>query len=196
MVSIFGKRDNVKAFWEWFATNRSQLIGPAEPDERFISKCGAQLKTIHEGLVFVVDLQQAPPCFVVSADGDPELFPIVKDVVAKAPRFDDVGIVAFRQPGPTDVAIQFGDQMLASASLWFETAPLDGGISLTVYVPGLSDSDDDPLAHAAFMLTDNALGEAFMALGLMDLSFVPLPPNPAERGLRPFTEIAKVFHVP
>ena len=185
--------ESIAQFWQWFAANRRPLVADSDPPPELLPQIGARIRTIHPGLSWELELDGSPRKFIVSAQGDVELFPLVREVVDRAPGFTDISIIAFRQPNPGDVAIEIGGQRISAYSLWFSTRLTAAGLELTLAVPGIGGEDSEMLAQAAMVLVDNALGEYFPAMGVAKFCLVPMPPTPETEGLRPYCQIHELI---
>lgn len=95
--------------------------------------------------------------FIISADGDSEVFPIVQNLVDAAPPIDGWKIIAFRQRKEMGFSIKMGDVDLGPEQLWFQLEQDGDQIGIHLYFGGIQLDDD--VAYAAYMLLNNALGE-------------------------------------
>ena len=183
------RRDPIETFWNWFLANSKSLHSMIEPDESTIDAVHNQLTKIHPDLVFEVEVQRQPRAFVVSADGDRSLFPLVADVVSRAPAMPEWEVLAFRQPGPTDVAIEMRGIRLGPNDVWFTMQPTHDKVDLTMFVRGMVDENREAMSHGVFILLDNALGEYLVETAVGRIDFVELPPEPLPEDFRPFPEL-------
>src|SRR5215203_1369275 len=99
----FKKSDPTSAFWKWFHDNSRLLLAMKGPHEPTMNAITARLHEIHPDLVYEIEVHGALRRFVVSADGNRALFPLVLDIVKQAPAIPGWSIAAFRQPGPMNV---------------------------------------------------------------------------------------------
>jgi hypothetical protein len=186
------KREPVEAFWAWFAEHAEELRAAPPPDAT-IRAVGEKLQAIHPGLVFEVEVRAEPRLFVVSAEGDRELFPIVLDVVRRAPEIAGWRVAAFRQPGPIDVSIKMGPLALGADDIWF-TAQREGDrTALVLHVRGADGEHAELIERAVLILLDNALGEYLMATAIGGLDLQPLPADPEAAGLQRFAAIREAL---
>lgn len=90
--------EQIPVFWNWFKANQQQLYVAEGSRDRVLAELGINLKNIDQDLTFEMGREtNGKREFDVSADGIPELFPLVKQVVAAAPKMEKWKVVAFRQ---------------------------------------------------------------------------------------------------
>ena len=90
--------EQIPQFWNWFKANQAQLFKAEGSKHRVLAELGINLKNIDQDLTFEMGREaDGKREFDVSADGIPELFPLVKQVVAAAPKMEKWKVVAFRQ---------------------------------------------------------------------------------------------------
>ncbi len=180
------------AFWSWFQSNASR-IRSAGPDSTMPGEITAQLQRIHPKLVWeIAPAQKGAWEFVVSADGDRSLFHAVRDVVNAAPPIPGFRVKAFRQRG-NSLVVRFGRRSLSSSDLWFSAENAGAGaVSVTLYIRGLTPSNDRDLAGAAVILLDELLGEYDACLRIAALHRERAPRAPEKAGLKPFVELRTV----
>jgi hypothetical protein len=122
-------------------------------------------------------------------------FPAVQSLIAVAPRIDGWRLLAFRQPGPPDVTIQFGEIELGPEDVWFSASQGGGLTDVVLHVRGLTDENEQLFAGAVFLLLDNLLGEYAVATKVGTIDWATLPDDPRASGLLPFVEMRSVFGV-
>ena len=181
--------DPVNDFWQWFSANSPMLLAMDKPHEPTMSALHNRLKAIHSDLVFEFEIRRSPRAFVVSADGNRQLFSTVLDVVKQAPDLPGWTVLAFRQPGPTNVTIEMGSVRLGPDDIWFTAEPHAGRIGIRLFVRGYDDASKGPIQRALFLLLDNALGEFLTETAIGYIEYESLPDDPQAKGLRPFTDL-------
>jgi hypothetical protein len=98
MFGIFRKEDPIEKFWKWFQSNEKQLRNFQDNPDKTLTQVLDKVTKIQRGLSIEFEPPKANAITVtVSANGDRNLFPIVKEIVAKAPLIDDWTFVSFRQ---------------------------------------------------------------------------------------------------
>lgn len=187
----FGKKDPTVALWSWFRKSGEAFRDPHALDPRAIEKLGSLLSAIEDGLVFEFVMADGRANeLVISADGRPELFGAVIDVVKAAPALEGWKVTAFRQPGPTTVSIEMGGSKMSYEDIWFRSSSSRGRTDLVLAVRGMTEQNHEQLAGAVFILLDNALGEYVAGTSLGEVSFADLPADPPSGGFRPLAEVS------
>jgi len=187
----FSKKDPTVALWSWFRRSGEAFRDPHALDPRAIEKLGSLLAAIEDGLVFEFVMADGRANeLVISADGRPELFGAVIDVVKAAPALEGWKVTAFRQPGPTTVSIEMGGSKMSYEDIWFRSSSSRGRTDLVLAVRGMTEQNHEQLAGAVFILLDNALGEFVAGTTLGEVSFADLPADPPSGGFRPLTEVS------
>jgi hypothetical protein len=184
-----------KQFWTWFVKNEQELFDFERDRDRVFGRLATALHSVHRALTFEFGpvREDGRREFIVSADGIKAAFPAVRRLVEAAPQLDRWTIVAFRPPKGVEGVVRIGDITLKADDIWFEAEPDRGRVGLTLYIRGLSETEDEKLGPAAFLLLDTALGEYAVETQIGYIDRQPLPDNPAEMGLRPFREITDVI---
>lgn len=179
---------NIQALWNWFEENATRLHDPDAITEAVLDELREKLAAIHPGLVYEFSGEHGRANeFIISADGEKELFPTVIEVVKAAPTLPDWKVSAFRQPGSIDAVIEINGSRLGPEDIWFE-ATIDGEhMDLSLFVAGVTPSNRDDLAGALMILLDNALGEYAAVTAVRSVNVKPLPAN--RTGLRPFIKL-------
>lgn len=187
----FSKKDPTGALWSWFRRSGEAFRDPHALDPRAIEKLGSLLAAIEDGLVFEFVMADGRANeLVISADGRPELFGAVIDVVKAAPALEGWKVTAFRQPGPTTVSIEMGGSKMSYEDIWFRSSSSRGRTDLVLAVRGMTEQNHEQLAGAVFILLDNALGEFVAGTSLGEVSFADLPADPPSGGFRPLAEVS------
>lgn len=179
--------DPVGSFWRCFASHAAVLA--RGPDRRAIRDVQSHLEAVQRGLVFEIDVSGATPTLIVSADDDVRLFRAVAAVVEAAPPIPGWAVLAFRQPGPPDVAIEIPGLRLSADDLWFAIAPHGPQVDVRVFAPPFAPERHPHVTGAVRLLIDNALGELVAGLHLRSVEVVPLTAHPTSLGLRPLREL-------
>ncbi len=182
----------IAAFWRWVQSQPALAAWP--PDRALAEALGDQLRTIHEELAFEMTRRNSSTELAISAAGDAELFELVREIVAAAPRLP-LSVVAFRQRGKVESAeLKFRNgRILSSNDIWFALERDDQGLGLHVFVRDLPDEEPGPLQNAVYLLLDNALGELDVVTNVAWIAWAPLPPAPEAEGLAPLTQLPHAF---
>lgn len=184
------RKQAIAALWDWFAQNADRIRTPA-PDQSIIGEIADRLQPIDEGLAFQIGpatKEGQPYAFELSADGVRELIPVVEETVKAAPEIPGWKIVAFRQPAP-GATIMIRGKKVSAQDVRYQSIPNEDKIDLIVFMPGMTELDDQESIHAGFLLLDAELGEYAVMTRLAGVDF--LPAAQAHEGLRPLTELRK-----
>jgi hypothetical protein len=153
-----------------------------------------QLKAVDEGLWFEVSEPGGGDReLVITAEGDPGLFPLVQALVEASPRLPGWIFVALKPPGGFDFTLRYDGVQLEPGRLWF--LPLTyleapAALGLRVGVPGLDPDQQQSVENGLHVLLDTALGER-AAAELAHLEVCELPEAPEAAGFVELPELAQ-----
>ena len=168
--------DREAKFWEWFKANKTRFYEQTEPQENLFDEFSVQLYKVDSSLAFEFSPVHSDGIreLTISADGIREYFPIVKSLVAKAPKLDKWKINAFRQRLPDDYnSIEYGSKIkLSYEDVYFRYAKDSGKIAIELNVRNLIDSPS--FKHTIYILLDGLLGEYDMETQISTIEFVLL----------------------
>jgi hypothetical protein len=194
------KNDPIEDFWQWFESNR-KLYEELDDDQ-----IGDHLDPIYQRLAEItpglaVDISRIMPDgvreLVISANGNVELFPKVKEIVAAAPKFDRWAVIAFRQRVLIETVLEAEDLTLRMADMRFACFDEDGGLVVCIFAENIADEDKDKVFHFGMIMVDNLLGEYDTAMNLRAVDFRDIEQAPNDWPLRPLIELPDVvdqFH--
>ena len=88
---MFKHKNSIESFWQWFQGNEKDLRNFQTDPDQYLNKVLEQGSKIQKGLAFEIQ----PPFngiinLTISADGVLKLFPIVEEIVSKAPKLEGV----------------------------------------------------------------------------------------------------------
>ncbi len=161
---FFKQQDPVAGFWNWFRENESRLKKFESDPGKYLDELLKQVKKIRDGLA--IELQ--PPAngvinMTVSADGDIDLFPLVKNIVEKAPRIKGWNFIAFRQRVPADkiagMKVKLQNLELDPVKMKFYPVVNTGSLDVIIYVDGVTEENYNQVAYTGLLLLDAVLGE-------------------------------------
>ena len=66
-------------------------------------------------------------------------------------------------------------------------------MTLTIYHPNYKEDERNVMISAMYILLDMALGEYDVVKGIRYIDHEPLPYNPEQQGLRPFSALRSIF---
>lgn len=189
---VFGIQPH-KRFWKWFQDHANSLAAVRSGEEPILQKLDRELRRVHPNLAFEMgwgDDEQLE--FIVSANGIRSIFPIVEQLVAEAPALANWKIIAFRQPKESVSEIRYENFLLKVEDVWFSYKHRMDKVDLTLYIRGLSPTNEQQAIGASFILLDNALGEYLVATGIGLIEHKALPDQPSARGFQPLSEIRTI----
>lgn len=185
MRSLFPRKEPpIDELWQWFKINHRRLEGASATDEQAFRQLSNLFRRIDRNMTYDVrhddqwELQ-------VSADGIPELIPMVREVVDKAPRLEGWQVSAFRKPKDRPATITAYDQVFNSDTVRYT---LEQGKRLTLYIPGLTEENYRHLSHCAVIIVESLIGEYPLMTQIEELDYAELP-EPAPAQLRPLSEL-------
>lgn len=154
--------NKIKSFWDWFTEIEEVLYYNIEmtPDD-YAFLISEQLKVMHQDLAFEISFEVVDDKrnFVISADGDYELFPLVLHIVVEAPEFERWNVVPFRpRLHQKNQVIDLDGIKLDYDDVYFIYNMNDEYIDLDVYIKGY-DQEDNRFVHTYFLLLDSLIGE-------------------------------------
>lgn len=129
-----------------------------------------QLWKIHEDLEWEAGMST----LTISAGGMLSLFPLVEEVVKRAPQVEGWKIVAFKQPH-NNVVIQMGSDEFSANELKVELVPIGAQFGAIVYFKDYAPGG--PHGEIAMLLLDATLGEKRSATNIIDLDCRPYTPD-------------------
>lgn len=198
-VNMFGflkKGDTIAKFWTWFKANENRLRKFEENADKYLAEIIAQARKIQAGLA--VELE--PPRnnvinMTISADGDKNLFPVVQQIVSKAPKIDGWNIIAFRQRMNTDVVkgmkLKAQGHELDPGKMKFFPVIDNDTLDMIIYIDGVTEENYTQVAYGGLLLLDNILGEYDCVTKVRSYDFHNMPTRKEElNGLFPLLDLA------
>lgn len=149
-------------FWNWFSTVQEEIhLHLEEQPDDYAATILLHLKEVHPDLVFDIPFEvvDGKHDLIISADGDRELFPIVKQLVEQAPLFDNWIIHNLRpRTNQLDQAIELDGLYLEYEDIFYVLEKDTFPTSIDVYIRGY-DHEDNRYVHGYYLLLDTLLGE-------------------------------------
>lgn len=161
MVSVLS--DNVRSFWQWFASEEDRLAELVADPQAFFVRVIERLHKVHPRLVVEVgpDINGRRE-LAVSADGCLEVFPAVLATTSMVPPLRRWNVVAFRQPKPDGLILSGPGFELNAEHLWFKSEGSDQLLHLDLIYSGGPEVPDSLLERAGFLMVDLMVGEFTM----------------------------------
>jgi hypothetical protein len=153
------KDNRIKEFWFWFDDNKSlyEMMQGNQDDK--LNLIINELRKITDGLSVEITVNQPIKELTISAEGNIEKFPIVKEIVAKAPTIVGWKVIAFRQPVEKDFTLEYGDIRLTPSKLHYSPVTDGDSLDIIVFGEGFKDYNQNELAQYGLIMLDNLMGE-------------------------------------
>jgi hypothetical protein len=157
---------NQDNFWDWFNKNSNAYYNFEYNQDYLFTALKSELSKIHPELVFEFSpiLQDGKRELVISADGIKSIFPVVTDLVQKAPQFDKWNIVAFRQPRKEINQINYDNLIVDFDDVYFRFSKDNGQIAIELNIKNFYEAPE--WTGAIFILLDNILGEYYTEMSI------------------------------
>lgn len=195
LYQFFKQQDPIAGFWNWFRENESRLKKFESDPDKYLDELLKQVKKIREGVA--IELQ--PPVngiinMTVSADGDIDLFPLVKNIIERSPRIKGWNFIAFRQRMPADkiagMKVKLQDLELDPAKMKFYPVVTTGSLDVIIYVDGVTEENYNQVAYTGLLLLDAVLGEYDCVTKVNNYDFHTMPVKKEDlEGVLPLLEL-------
>jgi hypothetical protein len=183
----------ISEFWSWFASHEASLRAMAGSDDPFWDTALARLKAVHASLAFELsDPVEGVREFVVTAQGNAELFPLVDAMIAAASPRAGWEFVALKAAMGFDFITTYEGERLDPREMWFmpltsSSRPADLGVRIAV--PGYTPALRSMLENALMMIVDTGIGERSAAMDIQHVDIEAVPEEPAKRGYIELTDL-------
>jgi hypothetical protein len=196
MFNLLKKADPIEKFWNWFTENQIRLKKFEENPDKYLNEVLAQAKKIKPGLA----IEFEPPKngiinMTISADGDRNLFDIVKAIIDKAPKLAGWHFIAFRQRMTIEqvkgMKLKAQDHELDPGKMKFFPVINGDTLDLIIYATGITEENYNQVAYGGLLLLDNILGEYDCVTKVRSYDFHNMPVKKEElEGLLPLLDLA------
>ncbi len=149
-----------------------------------------RLNAVNKGLTWELSVEkEGLRELTISADGDKSLFPVVRDLVAAAPKIDCWRILALRQPKGVHI-VRLNGVDVDPRKVRFVCQVEAQLAHLRLFVPDFKGKDDEARGGACFILLDSLIGEYLVetAIGRIEFEAIEAAPKDA----LPLTELPKM----
>lgn len=185
---------NITSFWAWFREHGERLRAMRSADDPFWDVALARLKELDPGLWFEMsDIIDDVREFVITAEGDIELFPLVDAIVAAAPDLSGWKWVATKPAMGFDFVTEYDGLRLEPMSMWFLPLELPSdpaALGLRIGIPRLRPSQQREADNGVLVILDTALGERQAAEAIKFVEVASLPADPESEGYIELPELA------
>lgn len=190
---LFAQKSVQDKFWEWFAKNNQEYFYFERNQDYLFNKLQSELSKVHPDLVFEFSpiFEGGTREFIVSADGIKSVFPVVIDLVSKAPQLDKWNVIAFRQPHNTISRITYENLTVNFDDVFFRYGKDYGQIALELNIRSFYESAE--WTGATFILLDTLLGEYHTEMSISSIDKKILNEEELDV-LYPITDLPEVLH--
>ncbi|HRP57091.1 hypothetical protein [Agriterribacter sp.] len=195
-TAVFIKKDPTANFWKWFKANEKRLRKFEENPNACLNELLEQVKKIRSGLAIELEPPQNGIIrMTVSADGNEDLFELVRQVVNKAPAIKGWKFIAFRQRMAPEqlrrMKLKAQHHELDPEQMKFFPVINGDTLDLIIYAKGITEENYNQVAYGGLLLLDNILGEYDCATKVRSYDFHDMPSAKEElEGLLPLLELA------
>lgn len=182
MFGLFKKGDKIENFWTWFAENEKTYRNFHDNPDKYLNELLSNAKKISDGLAIELE----PPKdgvinMTISADGVIDLFPVVQQIVEKAPKISGWKFYAFRQRMPVDkvkgMVLKAQNHELNPDKMKFTPIVTGDTLGIIIYADDITEDNYNQVAYGGLMLVDNILGEYDCVTKVRSYDFHNMPPN-------------------
>ena len=155
------KEEDIKSFWDLYSKTEKQMLDSFNEGDKYQNKYIADLdnkiKEMDPSLsVEIKPNTEKERVLTITANGIPELFPVVIKIAKAAPKDRLWKIEALKQRAKLPVTIDYKGTILDSKTVEFAYKKSDDGrLELTVYYPSVTDDN----LYITYIFLDGIIGE-------------------------------------
>ncbi len=197
MSGVSKKQGPIEKFWMWFQANEKDLRDFQKNPDKTLTQVLDSARKIQSGLA----IEFEPPKnniinVTISADGNRDLFPIVKEIVEKAPKIEGWTFVAFRQRMTSDkvkgMVLKAQDHELNPDKMKFFPVVSGDSLDIIIYANNVTEDNYTQVAYGGLLLLDNILGEYDCVTKVRNYDFQNMPTKQDElKDLKPLLDLAE-----
>jgi len=184
--------DAISAFWSLFRERARDLAVAGAADCAVYDQLLEQLQKVAPGLYleFCSDPHECE--LIVTAEGNRDLFPIARAIVAAAPAIEGWTIRALKPKIGFPKTTRWEGFTLRIDDIVFDPLELDGSdLGLRIFVPGIEAKDVENAHNAVLRALDHGLGEEKFAETVQSTEVRPLPADAAATDYIPLHDLEK-----
>ena len=160
MLLINNRPERILEFWSWFDEHKFHYMDDEDDWDPDLFILQEKLESIDLSLRLEIESDtQDNYHLIISAMGFLESFPLVKEVVAKAPDIQGWKIIPFKQPLGEQFTIQNQYFTLDSDDLHFWPFWDDENLDIILYAADIKGTDEDILLYYAREVVIYCIGE-------------------------------------
>ena len=186
----------IAKFWEMFREHSEELSALSTANHPVYDLILKHLQLIHPKIYFEFSSDPISAELIITAEGNPALFPLVEFIVANAPEIPGWSIRALKPKLGFPVKTTWEGVTINIAEVVFDPLEREGSddLGLLIFVPELS-SDDIEAAHNAILRAlDHALGEKQFAESVQYTEAIPLRDAASAADYIPLKELEKYIN--
>ena len=155
-------------FWNWFLKHQSRYLtlGEIKPELRdaAVDEMQFELNKFCDQIFFEIGGEEGDHrgALIISAAGDPDFFPQVRELVVAAPSMEDWEVIAFKPPHPGPVVITYEDQSFDPQEIivipLLHDAYLDS-VGIQVCFDDFEEVIEEHYMGATFLMLEALIGE-------------------------------------
>ena len=155
-------------FWNWFLKHQSRYLtlGEIKPELRdaAVDEMQFELNKFCDQIFFEIGGEEGDHrgALIISAAGDPDFFPQVRELVDAAPSMEDWEVIAFKPPHPGPVVITYEDQSFDPQEIivipLLHDAYLDS-VGIQVCFDDFEEAIEEHYMGATFLMLEALIGE-------------------------------------
>lgn len=184
-MTVLSQNDKATKFWDWFSTIQPKFKEISRLDEHedwdaLQGECIGKLHEFNDGLFFEIggrdEGQQMD--FIVTSEGNKDLFDIVEELVEAAPHIDGWQIIALKPPMGADFMLDYEGVRMDPNIMWFLPLKNEGNpeeIGLRVGITDFQPEEEKKYIAGLYLILDALLGEKSNALDIGYIEVDPLP---------------------
>lgn len=174
----------IAAFWDWFVAHEARLFeiqldehGAVSDDnmDQVVALAEA-CSLIHPDLSVEIDHSANPALrrLIVSANGITQHFPMVEEIVDRAPKMTRWMAVKYRQRQRRINPLTLNGFTMKVEDVRFGITQQHstGAFGIVIFIPGFTEEDRKSWTHMGFIFLDQVLGEFDVATKIQNVQFV------------------------
>ena len=174
-------KEVITEFWRCFAEHRLELKRIESADDPAYDVVLQALQQIDDGLYFEFCSTPGTNELIVTAEGKKELFPLVEEIVREAPHIDDWQVFALKPKRGFPVTTRWEQtKLLIGDVVVLPVFRETGEMALRLYIPGLSEKNQEDIHNALLRVLDSGLGERRFAECIEATWVYPLSDAPSQ----------------
>jgi hypothetical protein len=183
-------------FWRWFAKSQSRFrdVEVAGKDA-LLDELQDHLHAYCDELYFEIGgMPGGTTELIITAEGKRALFPLVKELIARAPTLEGWSFIAFRPAQGFDFVTRSGRAEIDPKACWFlplESKSSPDLLGISVGCPTFAPSLRKDFEFAVWIVLHTILGEIRVAEEVAHVEITSLPAKPEDDGFIELSELPR-----